>query len=64
VERTEFKGRSEGVEKVKDRGAGKEGKGVEGDKGKGAERRESGEAHNVTSESGMDKSRIGESGHP
>jgi len=64
VEGAELEGRSEGVEKVKDRGTDKESEGVEGDEGKGAGRRESGEAHNATSESGMDESGFGESGHP
>ena len=64
VEGAELEGRSEGVEKTKDRGTDKESEGVEGDKGKGTERRKSGEAHNTTSESGMDESRPGKGRYP
>ena len=59
-----FKGRSEEVEKVKNRGVDKESEGTEGDEGESSGRRESGEAHNVTSESGVDESGFRKGGHP
>jgi len=64
VEGAEFERRSEEVEKAKDREVDKESEGTEGDEREGSGKRESGEAHNVTSESSMDESGFGKGGHP
>jgi len=64
VEGAEFEERSEEIERIKDRGVDKESEGTEGNEGEGSGRRESGEAHNATSESSMDESGCGKGGHP
>jgi len=53
-------GGSEKAKKAKDRGVDKEGKRVEGDKGKGKRGGKSGEVHDVTSERSLDENWIGE----